>query len=69
MEYNHILDLAVADEDPIRRLALVSIYSMTTLSQIERNTSKPFNPLLGETFEFVTDSYEYIAEQVSHHPP
>jgi hypothetical protein len=31
--------------------------------------SKPFNPLLGETYELKTDSYEYIAEQVSHHPP
>jgi len=30
---------------------------------------KPFNPLLGETYEFVTDEYSYLAEQVSHHPP
>jgi len=31
--------------------------------------SKPFNPLLGETFELVKDGFELIAEQVSHHPP
>jgi len=31
---------------------------------------KPFNPLLGETFElFVPGKYKYFSEQVSHHPP
>jgi len=39
-------------------------------SNIEKFLSKPFNPLLGETFEFVSPGhYKYIAEQVSHHPP
>lgn len=34
-------------------------------------TKKPFNPLLGETFELVNNELEYkfLAEQVSHHPP
>lgn len=32
---------------------------------------KPFNPLLGETFEFVDEKKEFYfhSEQVSHHPP
>ena len=30
---------------------------------------KPFNPLLGETFELRTEDYRFFAEQVSHHPP
>lgn len=30
---------------------------------------KPFNPILGETFEIITPEYNYFAEQVSHHPP
>ena len=30
---------------------------------------KPFNPLLGETFEVVTPTYRALCEQVSHHPP
>ena len=30
---------------------------------------KPFNSLLGETFELVTPDYRCIMEQVSHHPP
>jgi len=34
-------------------------------------TRKPFNPILGETFELVPkhNKYKFIAEQVSHHPP
>ena len=69
MEYNYILDQAVTQTDPLRRLAFVAIYSTTLLQSIERNTTKPFNPLLGETFELVTPSFKFIAEQVSHHPP
>lgn len=30
---------------------------------------KPFNPLLGETFELVTPDFRLIGEAVSHHPP
>ena len=32
---------------------------------------KPFNPLLGETFEFIdkAQGYAVVCEQVSHHPP
>ena len=33
--------------------------------------SKPFNPLLGETYELVSKDSNYcvVSEQVSHHPP
>jgi len=39
------------------------------LTCLERNVTKPFNPLLGETYELVTDKFRFLAEQVSHHPP
>uniref|UniRef100_A0A3Q1HZQ0 Oxysterol-binding protein n=1 Tax=Anabas testudineus TaxID=64144 RepID=A0A3Q1HZQ0_ANATE len=34
-------------------------------------TGKPFNPLLGETFELIRDDlgFRWVSEQVSHHPP
>lgn len=69
MEYNSLLDKALLQKDSLRRLAFVSAYSMTLLTSIERNSTKPFNPLLGETFELVTPGFKFIAEQVSHHPP
>jgi hypothetical protein len=30
---------------------------------------KPFNPILGETFQGVIGDYEIVIEQISHHPP
>ena len=35
----------------------------------QKAVKKPFNPLLGETFELVGKDYRFLAEQVSHHPP
>jgi hypothetical protein len=69
MEYVELLDKAMEQSDSLRRLAYVSAYVITNLTCLERNTTKPFNPLLGETFEFVTPRFRFLAEQVSHHPP
>jgi len=69
MEYNYLLDLAAREQDPVRRHALVAVHLVSTLTICERTATKPFNPLLGETFEFVTDDFEYLSEQVTHHPP
>lgn len=30
---------------------------------------KPFNPILGETYEIVQPNCRFFSEQVSHHPP
>ena len=38
-------------------------------SSLYSRQKKPFNPLLGETWEYIKDDFKYIAEQVSHHPP
>jgi hypothetical protein len=69
MEYVDLLDGAVSNPDSLKRLAIVAAYVITNLTCLERNSTKPFNPLLGETFELVTDKYRFLAEQVSHHPP
>jgi hypothetical protein len=62
MEYNEILDHAVLQKDSLRRLGFVAVFSSTFLTCIERNITKPFNPLLGETYELVTDKFKFIAE-------
>jgi hypothetical protein len=63
------LDRASVEPDPLRRIALIAIYQISSLTVAEKSLTKPFNPLLGETFEMRTDSFDYLAEQVSHHPP
>lgn len=30
---------------------------------------KPFNPILGETYELIHKDFKFMSEQVSHHPP
>ena len=62
MEYNEILDEAALEKDSMRRLALVAIHQISALSIAERIVTKPFNPLLAETFELKTDKFEYLAE-------
>lgn len=69
MEYNSIIDDACKQKDQARRLAYIAIFSATCLTTVERNCTKPFNPLLGETYEYVDDNIEVFTEQVSHHPP
>jgi len=53
----------------VRRLALVSVFTASPYYSLVKRTLKPFNPLLGETYEYVHKNLMYVAEQVSHHPP
>jgi hypothetical protein len=51
------------------RLAYVAAFSVAQYAGTEFRTTKPFNPILGETFEMKGKGWRYISEQVSHHPP
>ncbi|KAG2436640.1 hypothetical protein HXX76_006168 [Chlamydomonas incerta] len=69
MEYTELLDAADTTEDEFDRFALVAAYCVSPFGAAER-AWKPFNPILGETFELAVGSgVRYLAEQVSHHPP
>jgi hypothetical protein len=69
MEYNELLDRAATEPSPTRRIGIIAIHAISQLTIAERTASKPFNPLLGETYEYVTKDFSYLSEQVSHHPP
>ena len=66
---NAILGKAAKTEDPIERMKLVATYIVSSISMHGNRLSKPFNPLLGETYELSRDGYHICLEQVSHHPP
>ncbi|KAH6798156.1 Oxysterol-binding family protein [Perilla frutescens var. hirtella] len=69
MEYSHLLELADECEDPHMRLVYTAAWFISIYPAIQR-TWKPFNPILGETYEMVNHcGISFIAEQVSHHPP
>jgi hypothetical protein len=61
-------DKVANETDPILRLAHIAAFNLGVLCFTQR-TWKPFNPVLGETFEFVNEQASFVAEQVSHHPP
>lgn len=62
MEYADLVGKATDESDSLMRLAYVAAYSVTYLTVFERNVTKPFNPLLGETFEFRCKFFDFIAE-------
>ncbi|VDK33129.1 unnamed protein product [Taenia asiatica] len=74
LTYSKCLDEAaqVADTDPVGRMARIAAFSVSCYATTAVRMSKPFNPLLGETYECDrSDDFGWrsFAEQVSHHPP
>lgn len=69
MDYEDLLVKANRSKDDLERLMHVGAFAIGQYACVPGRHSKPFNPLLGETFELLTPKFRYIAEQVSHHPP
>lgn len=69
MEYAHLLRIAAEQNDPVARMQYVIGFSVSALASNWERLGKPFNPLLGETFELERPEFRIISEQVSHHPP
>ncbi|XP_012942512.2 oxysterol-binding protein 1, partial [Aplysia californica] len=71
-EYSEILDQAARCSDSCEQMAWVAAFTVSAYATTLFRASKPFNPMLGETFEFdrMDDlGWKGISEQVSHHPP
>ncbi|CAH8523774.1 unnamed protein product [Schistosoma turkestanicum] len=71
-EYSSCLDRAAACQDSLEQMAYVAAFTVSAYATTAVRTNKPFNPLLGETYECDrTDDFGWrsFAEQVSHHPP
>ncbi|SCU83030.1 LANO_0B08152g1_1 [Lachancea nothofagi CBS 11611] len=71
LEYSNILTEAAAFEDSTLRLLYVAIFSVSSYSSTTKRVAKPFNPILGETYEYSRpdEHFRFFTEQVSHHPP
>lgn len=76
-EYADLIDNALQGnypEDSCELILRIAAFAVTYLSGARhkvRSTRKPFNPLLGETFELVREDmgFRLISEKVSHKPP
>jgi hypothetical protein len=71
MEYADLLDIAADRPDKTERLVYVAAFAASEYASTIGRVAKPFNPLLGETYEYVRPDkgYRFFIEQVSHHPP
>lgn len=70
-EYSSLLDQACSFEDPTLRMLYIGVFAVSQYSSTIGRVAKPFNPLLGETYEYARPEvgYRFFTEQVSHHPP
>ncbi|XP_027144992.1 oxysterol-binding protein-related protein 7 [Larimichthys crocea] len=72
LEYSELLDTANNTADPYQRMIYIAAFAISGYSTATfRNRYKPFNPVLGETYECVREDrgFRLISEQVCHHPP
>lgn len=74
LEYSRLVDKAATTSiASTERLLLISAFAVAALSSArvkDRSVRKPFNPMLGETFELVREDrgFRFLAEKVSHRP-
>ncbi|XP_034386043.1 oxysterol-binding protein-related protein 1 isoform X2 [Cyclopterus lumpus] len=71
MEHVHLVHRANGCSDSIERMKCVAAFAVSAVASQWERTGKPFNPLLGETYELVREDlgFRLLSEQVSHHPP
>ncbi|CAE1172054.1 OSBPL1_2 [Acanthosepion pharaonis] len=71
MEYAYLLQKAGTATDPVERMQYVCAFAVSSISSNWDRLGKPFNSLLGETYELKRPDmgFRLISEQVSHHPP
>ncbi|KAH7280187.1 hypothetical protein KP509_37G055300 [Ceratopteris richardii] len=69
LEYADLLNKADECNDPYLKMVYATSWAVSIYFAYQR-TWKPFNPILGETFEMTNhEGISFISEQVSHHPP
>ena len=71
IEYMHLLQQAAKIPDSTLRMVYVAGFAVSPYASTIGRIAKPFNPLLGETFEYANpeQNYRVLTEQISHHPP
>uniref|UniRef100_A0A8D1DIA6 Oxysterol-binding protein n=2 Tax=Sus scrofa TaxID=9823 RepID=A0A8D1DIA6_PIG len=71
MEHVDLVHRASRQPQPLERMQSVAAFAVSAVASQWERTGKPFNPLLGETYELIREDlgFRFISEQVSHHPP
>lgn len=67
MEYGDLLLKGAACSDPVQRMEYVAAFAVSSAASNWDRVGKPFNPLLGETYELTREDlgFRLVCEQVS----
>ena len=65
---DYLFTKAANDINSVKRICYASIAVAVLLHTTRVRSRKPFNPMLGETYELVTDKFRFLAEKVQHTP-
>jgi oxysterol-binding protein-related protein 3/6/7 len=72
LEYSDLLDRAAAlNGDPVEQMVQIAAFAISGYaSSIHRSERKPYNPILGETYEYIRPDrgFRFVSEKVSHQP-
>ena len=70
-QYSYLLNKASSHQDKLFQLGYICGFLLGEVALNINRILKPFNPILGESYEFYDNNlkYRYFSEQVSHHPP
>ena len=69
LEHSKVLDQAAKQTNQYLRLGQVAAIYLLTVASISNSLKKPFNSLLSETSDLVTQGFRAVSEQISHNPP
>lgn len=69
-EYVNLVEKAIKSKSSLEKMVYIAAFCVSSYSCTQfRSTRKPFNPLLGETYELILPQFAFFAEKVNHHPP
>ncbi|KAF8086360.1 hypothetical protein N665_0628s0011 [Sinapis alba] len=73
LEYSYLIDRALEwgkQGNELMRLLNIAAFAVSGYASTEGRQCKPFNPLLGETYEadYLDKGLRFFSEKVSHHP-
>jgi len=71
-EYVDLLTRAATTSDTVERLCCIAAFAVSGYTAtLLRAGRKPFNPLLGETYELIREDKQmrFVSEKVQHNPP
>lgn len=57
-----IMEMALKEKDDSKRLGLIAIFLISQYEAVYLRNRKPFNPLLGETYEIIQPNYRFVSE-------